>query len=473
MPFSRGVPTCSTTWGACCWASGGHAQAAEVYRRALALDPSFAEAHLNLGLTYAELGQMAEAAERYAKAARLRPERKLWKLRALSLCPVVFSSLEEMDRYRADLEARLDHCVGWDKLALGERRPITGGGPVFGLQQPGDPAVAVSQGGTSLSEAKGVVSGPATPLVPQGVPPNPPEGGTPTGQDLAAEGFAPPFQLCHHGRNNRALLTKFAAVFAPYFPHQRPPVPEGKPRIGFLVTRKREAGFVRDMGGVVERLDRSRFEVVMLCPQAALSTCRQAIRNARTEWVTFPDRLEPAIARIAAARCHLVYHWQIGTDAMNYLLAFARVAPFLATGWGSHGTTGIPTIDYYLSSRLLEPDAADEHFTETLVRFHTLTSYQERPAAPMPASRGDFGLPATGALYICPERLEKFHPDCDPLFAEVLRRDPEGHLVLLEGDRPHPVSILRQRFRKDLRSSMWHDAPRRELRRGASRPIAA
>ena len=60
----------------------------------------------------------------------------------------------------------------------------------------------------------------------------------------------------------------------------------------------------------------------------------------------------------------------------------------------------------------------------------------------MPASRGDFGLPATGALYICPERLEKFHPDCDPLFAEVLRRDPEGHLVLLEGDRPHPVSIF-------------------------------
>ena len=44
-------------------------------------------------------------------------------------------------------------------------------------------------------------------------------------------------------------------------------MPEGKPRIGFLVTRKREAGFVRDMGGVVERLDRSRFEVVMLCPQ--------------------------------------------------------------------------------------------------------------------------------------------------------------------------------------------------------------
>ena len=56
--------------------------------------------------------------------------------------------------------------------------------------------------------------------------------------------------------------------------------------------------------------------------------------------MTFPDRLEPAIARIAAARCHLVYHWQIGTDAMNYLLAFARVAPISGHGLGQPRDNG-------------------------------------------------------------------------------------------------------------------------------------
>jgi predicted O-linked N-acetylglucosamine transferase (SPINDLY family) len=365
-----------------------HAEAATAYRRAIAIDPGFAEAHLNLGVACAEQGQTVEAAACYEEAARLRPARKTWKLRTLGLCPVVFSSGEELDRYRSELEAKLDGCLG---------EPI---------------------------EADW--------------------------RALAADGFVPPFQLTHHGRHNRPLMEKFAAMFAGCFPKERPRLGGGKPRIGFLVTQSREAGFVRDMAGIVESLDRARFEVVMLCSQTGLPVCRQAIPNPRTEWVAFPDQLGPAVERITAARCDLVYHWQIGTDPLNYFLAFAPVAPLLVTGWGSHSTTGIPTIDYYLSTRLVEPDDADAHFTERLVRFGTLTSYQYRQPAPLPASRSDFGLPAAGPMYICPQRLEKFHPDCDPLFAGVLRGSPQGFLVLLEGNRPQPASVLRQRFERTL-----------------------
>ncbi|MGO8750305.1 MAG: hypothetical protein ACLQNE_30540 [Thermoguttaceae bacterium] len=84
------------------------------------------------------------------------------------------------------------------------------------------------------------------------------------------------------------------------------------------------------------------------------------------------------------------------------------------------------------------------------MRFGTLTSYQCRPPAPLPASRSDFGLPADGPLYLCPERLEKFHPDCDPMFAGVLRGNRQGFLVLLEGNRPQPAAVLRRRFESTL-----------------------
>jgi predicted O-linked N-acetylglucosamine transferase (SPINDLY family) len=53
-------------------------------------------------------------------------------------------------------------------------------------------------------------------------------------------------------------------------------------------------------------------------------------------------------------------------------------------------------------------------------------------------------------MYVCPQRLEKFHPDCDPLFAGVLHGSPQGFLVLLEGNRPHAASVLRTRFERTL-----------------------
>jgi protein O-GlcNAc transferase len=412
-----------------------YAEASASYQQAIRQDPACAEAYLNLGVALGEQGRIDEAARCCEQAARLRPERRLWKLRAAGLCPVIFPSTQELDRYRRELAARLD----------------------------GEAA-------------------------------EPPDVDW---RELATEGFAPSFQLCHQGRNNRPLMARLAALFAPCFPPpalsecgdlsplsfsqpagiieavKRPtrswqeipaygnpkrrqvaalrkhPFSRAKPRIGFLVTRHREGGFLRDMAGIVEHLDRTRFDVVMLCSQTNVATCQAAMRNGKTEWVPLPDRLGPAADQIAAVRCDLVYHWQIGTDPLNYFLPFAPLAPVQCTGWGSHGTTGIPTVDYYVSSRLVEPDGAEDHFTERLVRLEGLTSFQHRVSAP-PATRSQFGLSPSGHVYVCPGRLGKLHPESDPLLAALLRADPQGFLVLLAGKDPYPANQLRRRFERTL-----------------------
>lgn len=369
-------------------AAGREAEATASYRRALSLNPGCAEAHLNLGVACAGQGHLEDAARCFEQAARLRPEHRLWKLRAEGLCPAVFPSAAALDKYRSDLAARLDR---------------------------------------HLAEPLGA-----------------------DWRELAAEGFTPSFQLCHQGRNNRPLLAKFAALFEPCFPKAKPRLGKGLPRLGFVVTRHREAGFLRDLAGIVEHLDRTRFEVVMLCSQANVATCRGVLQNAQTEWVAVPDRLGPAVERITAARCDLVYHWQIGTEPLNYFLPFAPLAPVQCTGWGSHGTTGIRNVDYYVSSRLVEPAEAAEHFTERLVQFEGLTSYQRRVPPPAPATRDEFGLPRSGTLYICPGRLGKLHPESDPLLAAVLRGDPQGTLVLLEGKDSQAARALRRRFQGTL-----------------------
>jgi predicted O-linked N-acetylglucosamine transferase (SPINDLY family) len=42
------------------------------------------------------------------------------------------------------------------------------------------------------------------------------------------------------------------------------------------------------------------------------------------------------------------------------------------------------------------------------------------------------------------------HPDFDPVVAEILRRDPQGELVLIAGRQPQWTALLRARFERTL-----------------------
>jgi len=355
------------------------------YRRAVAIDPASADAHGNLGAALAGQDQIAEAGDAFAAASRLRPAEPHWPIRIAALCPAVFPSTEAIDRYRTGLEAVLDAHRG-------------------GVRLPPDAA--------------------------------------------ATSGIHPSFNLAHHGRDDRALRAKFATLFRHNFPPRDfPPRQDGPLRIGFFDARPQASMFLRCTGGIVERLDPERFRVVLLAPERGLPALKAAIRRPDAEFAAVPERLPQAADAIAAARCDVLYHWQIGSDPLNYFLPFARPAPIQCTSWGTHTTSGVPAVEYYLSSELIEPPGSQAQYTETLVPLATLPTYQLPIARPdPPASRGEFGLPEDSHLYMCLQRLQKLHPDSDPMLADILRRDPKGLVVLLEDRHGIAVGHLAARF---------------------------
>ena len=56
----------------------------------------------------------------------------------------------------------------------------------------------------------------------------------------------------------------------------------------------------------------------------------------------------------------------MGTDALNYFLPFLDLAPLQCTGLGKPQTSGIPNLDYFVSSSLVEPESAQENYSEKL-----------------------------------------------------------------------------------------------------------
>ena len=55
-------------------------------------------------------------------------------------------------------------------------------------------------------------------------------------------------------------------------------------------------------------------------------------------------------------------------DELSLQLAAQRLAPVQCNSLGHPETSGLPTIDYFLSSDLMEPLDAARHYTERLVR---------------------------------------------------------------------------------------------------------
>ena len=60
-------------------------------------------------------------------------------------------------------------------------------------------------------------------------------------------------------------------------------------------------------------------------------------------------------------------------------------------------------------------------------------------------------------IYICAQSIFKLHPDFDKVIGDILREDPKGIVVFLQGRRPSWTQLLRNR----LEQSLTPDARRR------------
>jgi tetratricopeptide (TPR) repeat protein len=360
-------------------------EAMACYRRALQLQPDHVAAHDNLGKALQQQERLEEAKACYRQALRYDPDQLLYELRIAAICPAVFHSSEEIDQYRRRL---LDDLRRFSGMAF------------------------------HIDLAKAAT--------------------------LACE---PSFNWQFHGRNDRILKEAYAELFRKSFQEETPAARTGLPRIGFVVTRKHETLFLRSLRGVLERLDPKLFEVVVVCSTATCGMIRAGIRSDRIGVLAVPERLDQMLSTIREARFDLLYFWEIGTDTTNYFLPFFRLAPVQCTSWGIQVTSGIPQMDCYLSSALVEPEDAQSHYREKLVLANTLLSYQERVAPPQSLkTREDFGFRGDQHIYLCAQQLGKFHPDFDPLLAAILRQDARGVIVATEDRHGCLAAPLRRRF---------------------------
>ncbi|MFN8545469.1 MAG: hypothetical protein U0807_14840 [Candidatus Binatia bacterium] len=247
------------------------------------------------------------------------------------------------------------------------------------------------------------------------------------------------FYLAYQGENDRDLNRRLATIVrraCPSLTFEAPHVgrrPRDRPRVGFLSTHFRDHTIGHLNDGILRHLSAEEIDTVLLLVDGETDGFSEHMATGAGTTVRLPRDLAAARARIAALELDVLHFADIGMDPFTWFLAFARLAPVQCTTWGHPVTTGIDTVDWFLSHADLETDPAGGHYSERLLLLDRLNLCSTRPLAPHPLpDRAALGLPDGGTVYICPQTLFKLHPDLDPALGAILAGDRGSWLVLVK-----------------------------------------
>jgi predicted O-linked N-acetylglucosamine transferase (SPINDLY family) len=220
--------------------------------------------------------------------------------------------------------------------------------------------------------------------------------------------------------------------------------------------------------GWVENLDKTRFELWLFQLGRTADDETARARREAAHFESGPKTLSAWAEVIRGARLDALIYPEIGMDALTTQLASLRLAGVQAATWGHPETTGLPTIDLYLSAEGLEPVDAHSNYSEKLVCLPNLGVCVEQltPAIATP-DLAALGVPGDEPLLLCPGTTFKYSPVHDHVWARIakglrpseskgtwarlagrLRKGGNGKLVFFRGGNESMENLLTLRLRK-------------------------
>ena len=276
--------------------------------------------------------------------------------------------------------------------------------------------------------------------------------------DNAVDGIGAlsPFFLPYLGNDSNSLQSKYGAwvcsVMAAKYPQYSQPVPlrksGGRIKIGIISNYfHKHSHWKIAIKGWIEQIDRNRFSIHCFHTGQIRDDITEYAASIADSFLQNSD-IDKMIAEVYGHNLDVIIHSGIGMDTNTLKLAGLSLAPVQCTSWGHPLTTGMPTVDYFISSYLMEPPGGDRHYTEKLIRLPNLSIYCT-PAEPVNRALADFAVPGErpgDVIILCCQNLLKYLPGYDHVFTDIALRSEKSRFVFIECH----VAELTARFRDRL-----------------------
>lgn len=188
-------------------------------------------------------------------------------------------------------------------------------------------------------------------------------------QNLETREATPVFNLPHQGLNDVVIQKKLAQLYrAPELPApQLAARANGELSVAFISSYFSQHTVGKLTSRLITRLAQDHLHVTVFAVAPGDNPVAHALSQSVQRFIALPRNLRHARQTILASDVDVLIYTDIGMDQFTYSLAYSRLAPVQCVTWGHAETTGIETIDYFVSSDLMETAAAEGHYSEKLV----------------------------------------------------------------------------------------------------------
>ncbi|MDF0555519.1 tetratricopeptide repeat protein [Kamptonema sp. UHCC 0994] len=366
-----------------------------ILQEGLSIYPTTGKLHFYLITILQQNGYTKEAISSADTAAELLPNEYVFQLFKNLLLPIVYDTLEEIEYYRQRFIQKLDNLIQKTSLETPEDKINT----LIGI-------------------------------------------GSYTNFYLAYQAHNVVESQSKYGN----LLHQILAANYPQWvePRSMPTLPEnGKIRVGYISNYLHSYSGTLWLTGWLRYSDKSKFEIYSYYTGNDPDLITQQFRDSSDVFHHIPHNLEAVSQQIIADKLHILVFPEIGMDAPTIQIAALRLAPIQCSAWGHPVTSGLPTIDYYLSSELMEPKNAQQHYSETLIRLPNIgVAYPKPIVGKLTNTRSDFNLPEDAVIYLCCQAPFKYLPQYDYILAEIALRVPQAQFIFPRGE------LLRKRLNR-------------------------
>ncbi|WP_169055141.1 glycosyltransferase family 41 protein [Azospirillum sp. TSH100] len=201
------------------------------------------------------------------------------------------------------------------------------------------------------------------------------------------------------------------------------------------------------VAGWVHGLDRKRFEVIGVPAARDETDDAKIARSAFDRIVTAEPNIHGMTKVIVSTAADILIYPDGPIGQLSHRLSALRLAPVQCASWGHPITTGLPTLDVFLSADAMEPADAQAHYRERLVRIaHLGTSYSLETQGIVPHGREWLNEAPETALFACIHSLYKYLPDHDWLFPRIAQGAAPCRLIFFEDPSPVLTAVFQSRL---------------------------
>jgi predicted O-linked N-acetylglucosamine transferase (SPINDLY family) len=272
-----------------------------------------------------------------------------------------------------------------------------------------------------------------------------------------AVGNQQPYYIVYHDRNNREVLSRYGDLCARLMNAwygERAPVAgssqDGPIEVAIVSGNVHDhAVWTAIVRGWCRGIDRSRFRLSIVYTDTIADSETDVARASVDRFLEGPRDLDGWVDAVMDLRPDVLVYPEVGMDRTCIKLASLRLAPMQVAAWGHAETTGMPTIDCFLSADAFESAAAQDNYRERLVRLPGIGAcYAALNPEEIDVNLRELGLDPGRPIALCPATPYKFLPAHDWTLAAIARDAPTCQLVLVTDNiAPRLSDLIARRLR--------------------------